>query len=108
MFKQAARVFAQNLIRPRVTKFELDKAMPTSYVNELFEQGFMGIEVPEEYSGVGATFSDSLDVVKEISKVDPSTSLLIDIQNTLIQPLMANYATEEQKKKICLYLQQLQ
>ena len=96
MIRSAARAFAQNVIRPQVPQIEAASSMTPEFVASLFEQGFMSVEVPEEYSGVGGSFQDSLSVVQEIAKVEPACSLLIDIQNTLIQPMMHRYANDDQ------------
>jgi hypothetical protein len=59
----------------------------------------MGIEIPTEYGGVGATFFSSILAIEEIAKVDMGVSVLVDIQNTLINTLMMNLGTQEQKDK---------
>ena len=59
----------------------------------------MGVEVPEEYGGVGSTFVNSLIVVEELAKVDPSISVLVDIHNTLIINILNKLGTSEQKQQ---------
>ena len=59
----------------------------------------MGIEIPEEYGGVGSTFMTSNIVIEEVARVDMTLSLMVDIQNTLINTLMMNLGTKEQKDK---------
>lgn len=59
----------------------------------------MGVEVPEEYGGTGASFFSSMLVVEELSRVDPSVAALCDVHNTLVVNLMAQLGNEEQKKK---------
>lgn len=68
-------------------------------IKGLFENGFMGIEIPEEYGGTGSTFMTSILAVEEISKVDSSVSVLVDIQNTLVNALLKKLGTPEQKQK---------
>ena len=99
MIREAARQFSQTFLREQVPIMEASKKISQTVVNRTFEQGFMALEVPEEYGGVGASFTDSLAVVQEISKVDPSLSLMVDIQNTLVQPMMSKYASLELKDK---------
>lgn len=60
---------------------------------------FMSIETEAEYGGCGSTFFVSILVVEELAKVDPSVSVMCDIQNTLINTLFKNLGTEEQKNK---------
>jgi alkylation response protein AidB-like acyl-CoA dehydrogenase len=58
----------------------------------------MSIDVPIEYGGSGQTFFSSILVIEEMSKIDPSIGLLLDLQNTLHNRLFLNYGTEEQKQ----------
>ncbi|PIO64114.1 putative acyl-CoA dehydrogenase, partial [Teladorsagia circumcincta] len=60
---------------------------------------FMGIEVPEKYGGPGSSFFDTVLVVEGLAKIDPAVSVFVDVQNTLIAPLLMQLGTEEQKQK---------
>ena len=64
----------------------------------------MGIEIPEEYGGAGGSFFNAILAVEEISAVDPSVGVMVDVQNTLCVNALVRWATDEQKKK---YLPQL-
>jgi alkylation response protein AidB-like acyl-CoA dehydrogenase len=58
-----------------------DKALhDPAIIQQLFEQGYMGIETPAEFGGSGMSFVSSCIVIEEMAKVDPSVSLIIDIQ----------------------------
>lgn len=59
----------------------------------------MGIEIPSDYGGTGSNFMTAVLVVEEISKVDPSLGVLVDLQNTLINNAVIRLANEEQRKK---------
>ncbi|VDO13325.1 unnamed protein product, partial [Haemonchus placei] len=59
----------------------------------------MGIEVPESYGGPGSSFFDTVLVVEGLAKVDPAVSVFVDVQNTLIAPLLMQLGSEEQKEK---------
>ncbi|KAI4889073.1 hypothetical protein NFI96_016097 [Prochilodus magdalenae] len=59
----------------------------------------MGIEIGTEYGGTGSSFFSSVLVIEELAKVDPSVAVLCDIQNTLINTLVSNLGTDEQKEK---------
>ena len=99
MIREAARQFSQTFLKEQVPIMESAKKMSNKVVSQTFAQGFMGIEVPDTYGGTGASFTDSLAVVQEISKVDPSVSLMVDIHNTLVQVMMKNYASNDQKNR---------
>lgn len=59
----------------------------------------MGIEIEADYGGCGSTFFVSNLVVEELAKVDPSVSVMCDIQNTLVNTLFSKLGTDEQKNK---------
>lgn len=64
----------------------------------------MGADIPEEYDGPGSTFFDVILIVEGLAKVDPSVSVMVDVHNTLVYPLIMEYGTEEQKKKYLPHL----
>jgi len=65
----------------------------------LFSNGLMGIEIDSDYGGTGSSFFSSIITVEELAKVDPAVSVFCDIQNTLINTLIRNLGTTEQKEK---------
>ncbi len=65
----------------------------------LFELGLMGIEIPEEYGGVGGTFFQSIIAVEALSSVDPSVGVMVDVQNTLCLNAIVRWATDKQKTR---------
>lgn len=78
---------------------EANEKLDDRLVKQLFENGLMGIEIPEEYGGVGSNFMTSILTVEEISKVDPATAVSVDIQNTLVNTLIMRLGTKAQKEK---------
>jgi alkylation response protein AidB-like acyl-CoA dehydrogenase len=59
----------------------------------------MGIEIPEEHGGAGASFFTSVLVVEELSRVDPAVAVLVDVQNTLVDTCIKRYGNEEQQER---------
>lgn len=59
----------------------------------------MGMEIPQKYGGPESSFFNVALVVEELAKVDPSVSVFVDVQNTLVAPLIMQLGTEEQKQK---------
>lgn len=98
MMKEAVKKFAQERIAPLVSKMDEDSCMDESVIHGLFEQGLMGVEIPEQYGGTGSTFFSSILVIEELAKVDPAVAVMCDIQNTLINTLFRDHGTEEQKQ----------
>jgi butyryl-CoA dehydrogenase/short/branched chain acyl-CoA dehydrogenase len=59
----------------------------------------MGVEIPEEYGGGGGKFFDAILAVEELSRVDASAGVLVDVQNTLVNNALRRWGTEEHKKR---------
>jgi butyryl-CoA dehydrogenase/short/branched chain acyl-CoA dehydrogenase len=98
LFRDSIRQFAEERIRPLVRTMDEKQVMDSSLVQELFQMGVMGIEVPQQYGGGGGTFFEAILAVEEISKVDPSVGVLVDVQNTLVINALLRWGTEDQKK----------
>jgi alkylation response protein AidB-like acyl-CoA dehydrogenase len=99
MFQQAVRDFAVAEIAPKAMAMDQAQQMDPGIVAQLFELGLMGIEIPEKHGGTGADFFTSVLVVEELSKVDPSVGVLVDVQNTLVINAILRWANEEQKAR---------
>jgi alkylation response protein AidB-like acyl-CoA dehydrogenase len=99
LFRNTVRRFATEQIGPLVRNMDEAQQMDAGLIQKLFGLGLLGIEVPEEYGGAGGTFFQAILAVEEISAVDPSVGVLVDVQNTLCINALVRWATEEQKKK---------
>ncbi|HEY6374590.1 MAG TPA: acyl-CoA dehydrogenase family protein, partial [Edaphobacter sp.] len=99
MFRDTVRRFAAEQIGPLVRVMDESQQMDAGVIRQLFELGLMGIEVPEQYGGAGGTFFEAILGVEEISAVDPSVGVLVDVQNTLCINALVRWANEEQKQK---------
>ena len=99
MFRDTVRRFAVEQIGPLVRGMDESQQMDAGIVKKLFDLGLMGIEVPEEYGGAGGTFFNAILAVEEISAVDPSVGVMVDVQNTLCINALVRWANDEQKKK---------
>ncbi|AWV89949.1 acyl-CoA dehydrogenase [Bradymonas sediminis] len=99
MFRDAVATFARKEVAPRVQKMDHDQVMDKAILDQAFELGLMGIEVPEEYGGAGSSFFNAILAVEELAKVDPSVSVVIDVQNTLVNNAILRWGNEDQKKK---------
>ena len=99
LFRDTVRRFATEQIGPLVRGMDEAQQMDASVIRQLFELGLMGIEVPEQYGGAGGTFFEAILGVEEISAVDPSVGVLVDVQNTLCINALMRWANEDQKQK---------
>ena len=99
MFGDTVRRFAVEQVGPLVREMDDSQQMDAGLIKKLFQLGLMGIEVPEEYGGAGGTFFNAILAVEEISAVDPSVGVMVDVQNTLCVNALLRWATEDQKNK---------
>ena len=95
-FQQAIREFADAEIRPHVLEADEKQKMPEGLLPQLFDLGIMGIEVPEEHGGAGCNFFMSVLAVEEISRVDASVGVLVDVQNTLVVNALMRWGNPDQ------------
>jgi alkylation response protein AidB-like acyl-CoA dehydrogenase len=104
MFRDAVRQFADEDVRPRVHAMDEKQQMDPELIPQFFELGLMGIEVPEDLGGTGASFFTAALVVEELSRVDASVGVLVDVQNTLVNNAFLRWGSDEIKAR---YLPQL-
>jgi len=84
MFRDAVASFAEDEVRPRVRQMEDAGKLDESLIKACFELGLMGIEVPDTLGGSGGSLMMVALAVEEISKIDASSAILVDVQNTLV------------------------
>jgi alkylation response protein AidB-like acyl-CoA dehydrogenase len=99
MFRASVREFALGELRPRVEEMDEEGKLDPALIKQCFDLGLMGIETPEEYGGAGASFFTAIIGVEELSRVDPSVGVFVDVQNTLVNNALIRWASDEQKKK---------
>ena len=97
LFRDTVYEFADREIRPLVRQMDDQASMPRQLIDRLFHLGVMGIEVPEEHGGGGATFFHAVLAVEALARVDPAVSVLVDVQNTLIVNALRRWATPAQQ-----------
>ena len=99
LLQQTVRKFARKEIAPLAQAMDEAQQMNSGLIKKLFDQGLMGIEVPVEYGGGGASFFSSILAIQEISSVDPAVGTMVDVQNTLTVNALLAYATSAQKEQ---------
>jgi butyryl-CoA dehydrogenase/short/branched chain acyl-CoA dehydrogenase len=99
MFQQSVRDFAVERIRPLVHEMDRDAKMAKELIDSFFELGIMGIEIPDQFGGAGSTFFNAVLVVEELSHVDASCGVLVDVQNTLVNNALVRWGSNDQKDK---------
>ena len=99
LFRDTIRQFADETVRPHVKEMDEKGVFEPSLIKNFFELGLMGIEVPEQYGGGGGTFFEAILAVEELSAVDASVGVIVDVQNTLVNNALMRWTTDEQKKR---------
>ena len=99
MFRDAVADFAASEVAPRVTAMDRAAAIDPTLVPKLFELGLMGIEIPERFGGAGGGLFMTTLAVEELSAVDASAAIFVDVQNTLVIEPFLQWASEEQQAR---------
>ena len=102
--RDAARDFAQNVLKPGVIDRDNEQRFPADEIKQLGELGFMGMMVSPEYGGSGMDTISYVLAMEELSKVDASTSVCVSVNNSLVCWGLEKYCTEEQKQKFLVPL----
>ncbi|MEM6925577.1 MAG: acyl-CoA dehydrogenase family protein [Myxococcota bacterium] len=93
-----ARDFARNEVLPGAGERDQTHTFPAELVQQLAEQGFLGMYVPEEYDGAGLDIMSYVLALEEISYADAGVGTIMSVQNSLVSwPILA-FGNEEQKR----------
>jgi len=99
MFQDSVRRFAAERLAPHVRAMDEAGVFRKELLGEMFELGLMAIDVPEEYGGQGGTFFQAILAIEELAKVDPSASVIVDVQNTLFNNAILRWGTPDQRQR---------
>jgi len=99
LFADTVRQFAEEVVGPRVQAMDEAGRLDPEVAPRCFELGLMGIEIPEELGGAGASFFMACLAVEELSRVDPSVGVFVDVQNTLFNNCLLRWGSAAQKER---------
>ena len=99
LLRDNVRAFAEAEITPLVRDMDEQGVIPRTLIDKLFELGVMAIEIPEAHGGAGAPFFLSVLAVEQLSRVDPSVAVLVDVQNTLVINALVRWGSEDVKQR---------
>lgn len=99
MIAESVKAFANQHILPHYRTWDNDMIFPVELFKKLGEQGLMGVLVPEELGGSGLSYFEYIDIIVELSKVDPSIGLSVAAHNSLCTNHILTFGNEVQKKK---------
>lgn len=99
IFQSAVLDYARTKIGPRVHAMDEAAKIDADLIPGLFELGLMGVEVPEALGGAGGQFFDAILAVEALATVDPSVSVFVDVQNTLVNNALLRWGTDDLKQR---------
>ena len=99
LFQEAVAAFAEAEVRPRLEEMEKAAHLDPALIRAAFDLGLMGLEIDEQYGGSGGNLMMVTLAVEAISRVDASSSILVDVQNTLVNYPIARYGNDAQKMR---------
>src|SRR5499427_5429623 len=99
LFRDNIRQFADEKVRPLVKEMDEKGVFEKDLIHDFFQLGLMGIEIPQQYGGGGGKFFEAILAVEELSRVDASAGVIVDVQNTLVNNALLRWGTDEQKKR---------
>ena len=99
LFRDNIRQFAEERVRPLAKEMDEKGVFDTELIQQFFQLGLMGIEVPEQYGGGGGKFFEAILAVEELSRADASAGVIVDVQNTLVNNALLRWTSEEQRKR---------
>ena len=99
LFRDAVRDFAQSEIGPRVKEMDDREKFDPQLLRQFFELNLMGIQIPQQWGGAEGSFFMSVLAVEELSRVDPSAAVIVDVQNTLVNNALLNWGSQTQKSR---------
>jgi alkylation response protein AidB-like acyl-CoA dehydrogenase len=99
LFRDSILEFAHREVAPLVREMDDSSHIPRSLVDKLFAVGALGIEIPDEFGGAGASFFHAVLAVEALSRVDPSVGVLVDVHNTLVVNAILRWGTTDTRKQ---------
>ena len=99
MFQASVRRFAAERLAPHVRSMDDAGIFRKELLTELFDLGLMAVDVPEEYGGQGGSFFQAILAIEELAKVDPSASVIVDVQNTLFNNALVRWGNNDQRMR---------
>lgn len=99
LFRNNIRQFAEEKIRPLAKEMDEKAVFDKGLIEQFFQLGLMGIEIPEQFGGGGGKFFEAILAVEEFSRADASAGVVVDVQNTLVNNALIRWGNEEQKKR---------
>ncbi|MDA3843116.1 MAG: acyl-CoA dehydrogenase family protein [Candidatus Kapabacteria bacterium] len=102
--RDTAAKFAKEEIAPSVIDRDINSKFPKEILEKLGELGFLGMMTDPDYGGSGLDAISYVLAITEIAKVDAGVTIVLSVQNSLVNWIIETYGTEEQKQKYLIPL----
>ena len=99
MVRDAAAVYAQEKLTPRVLEAFRNERTDPSIFREMGELGMLGATIPAEYGGAGLNYVSYGLIAREIERVDSGFRSMMSVQSSLVMLPIYEFGTEAQKQK---------
>jgi glutaryl-CoA dehydrogenase len=99
MLRDGARAYAQEKLQPRITQAYREESTDPAIFREMGEMGLLGVTIPEEYGGIGASYVAYGLIAREVERVDSGYRSMMSVQSSLVMYPIYAYGSEEQRRK---------
>ncbi len=99
MLRDAARAYAQERLAPRVIEAYRDERTDPAIFREMGEMGLLGVTIPEEHGGLGASYVAYGLIAREVERVDSGYRSMMSVQSSLVMYPIYAYGTEAQRRR---------
>jgi len=99
MLRDAARNFAIDKLAPRVIEAYRNETIDPGIFSEMGEMGLLGVNIPEEFGGLGASYVSYGLIAREIERVDSGYRSMMSVQSSLVMYPIYAYGSDEQRQK---------
>jgi len=99
MIRDSAAAYAKDKLQPRIIAAYRNEETDPSIFREMGALGLLGVTIPEEYGGVGASYVAYGLVAREVERVDSGYRSMMSVQSSLVMYPIYAYGTDEQRKK---------
>ncbi len=99
LLRQSVRDWAESRVRPLAREMDEKAHFDEGLLQEFFRLGWMAIQIPEAWGGSAGSFFDAVLVVEELSRVDASAGVVVDVQNTLVNNALLRWGSPEQQQR---------
>ena len=96
---EAARNFSQDRLMPRIIEANRHEIFHREIMNEMGEQGLLGLTLPEKYGCAGLNYTSYGLVAREVERVDSGYRSAMSVQSSLVMHPIYAYGSESQREK---------